>query len=40
MAAYPVDLRERIVEAAERQSGSKRKSAELFGVRESFLYKL
>ena len=40
MAAYPVDLRERIVEAAERQSGSKRKSAALFGVREAFLYKL
>lgn len=40
MAAYPVDSRERIVEAAERQSGSKRKSAALFGVREACLYKL
>ncbi len=40
MAAYSLDLRERIVEAVERQIGSKRKIAELFGVHESFLYKL
>ncbi len=40
MAAYSVDLRERIVGAVERQIGSKRKIAEVFGVHESFLYKL
>jgi transposase len=40
MAAYSLDLRERIVEAVERQVGSKRKIAGLFGVHESFLYKL
>jgi len=40
MAAYSLDLRERIVGAVERQIGSKRKIAELFGVHESFLYKL
>lgn len=40
MAAYSVDLRERIVEAVEREVGSKREIARLFGVHESFLYKL
>jgi len=40
MAAYSLDLRERIVEAVERQVGSKRKIAALFGVHESFIYKL
>jgi transposase len=40
MAAYSLDLRERIVDAVERQLGSKRKIAELFSVHESFLYKL
>lgn len=40
MAAYSLDLRERIVDAVERQIGSKRKIAELFGVHESFIYKL
>ncbi len=40
MAAYSLDLRERRVGAVERQIGSKRKIAELFGVHESFLYKL
>jgi transposase len=40
MAAYSLDLRERIVEAVERQGGSKREIARLFGVHESFLYKL
>ena len=40
MAAYSLDLRERIVEAVERQVGSKREIARLFGVHESFLYKL
>ena len=40
MGAYSVDLRERIVGAVERQIGSKRKIAEVFGVHESFIYKL
>jgi transposase len=40
MAAYSLDLRERIVEAVERQVGSKREIARWFGVHESFLYKL
>jgi len=40
MAAYSLDLRERIVEAVERRMSSKRKIAEWFGVHESFLYKL
>lgn len=40
MAAYSLDLRERIVGAVERQIGSKRKIAEWFGVHESFIYKL
>ena len=40
MRYYSVDLRGRIVEAVERQIGSKRKIAEVFGVHESFIYKL
>jgi transposase len=40
MAAYSLDLRARIVEAVERQIGSKRQIAALFGVHESFIYKL
>ena len=40
MAAYSLDLRERIVEAVERQIGSKRQIAKLFGVHESFIDKL
>lgn len=40
MAAYSLDLRERIVEAVERQRGTKRQIAAWFGVHESFLYKL
>ena len=40
MAAYSVDLRERIVEAVEQDVSSKREIARLFGVHESFLYKL
>lgn len=40
MAAYSLDLRKRLVEAVERQVGSKREIARLFGVHESFRYKL
>jgi transposase len=40
MAAYSLDLRERIVDAVERNDKSKREIAKLFGVHESFIYKL
>jgi transposase len=40
MAPYSLDLRERLVDAVERQIGSKRQIAALFGVHESFLYNL
>ena len=40
MAAYSLDLRERIVDAVERKIASKREIAALFGVHESFIYKL
>ena len=40
MAAYSLDLRERIIDAVQRGIGSKRQIAELFGVHESFIYKL
>lgn len=40
MATYSLDLRERIVDAVERTSSSNREIAALFGVHESFLYKL
>jgi transposase len=40
MAAYSLDLRERIVDAVERKDKSKREVAKLFGVHESFIYKL
>jgi transposase len=38
--AYSLDLRQRIVDAIERGVGTKRKIAKLFGVHESFIYKL
>ena len=40
MAAYSLDLRERIVDAVERRLGSNRQIAAWFGVHESFIYKL
>ncbi len=40
MAAYSLDLRQRIVDAVEQEVASKREIAELFGVHESFIYKL
>jgi len=40
MATYSLDLRERIVEAVGRQIESKRQIAAMFGVHESFIYKL
>lgn len=38
--AYSLDLRTRIVNAVERNDQSKRQIAKLFGVHESFIYKL
>ena len=38
--AYSLDLRKRIVNAVERNDQSKREIARLFGVHESFIYKL
>jgi transposase len=40
MAAYSIDLRKRIVDAVEQGDKSKREIAKLFGVNESFVYKL
>jgi transposase-like protein len=40
MAAYSLDLRERIVDAVERGLGTRSKVASMFGVHESFVYKL
>ena len=40
MAAYSLDLRERIVDAVERAVGSKREIARLFGVHETYVHKL
>lgn len=40
MASYSLDLRKRIVDAVERGVGTKRRIAKLFGVHESFIYKL
>jgi transposase len=40
MLAYSLDLRERPVGVVERRSGSKQQITALFGVHESFIYKL
>src|SRR6266852_5164888 len=40
MVSYSLDLRKRIVDAVERGVGTKRALATLFGVHESFIYKL
>jgi transposase len=40
MAAYSFDLRKRIIDAVEKGDKSKREVAEIFGVHESFIYKL
>lgn len=40
MEAYSVDLRQRIVDAVDRQLGTYREIADTFGVHESFIYKL
>lgn len=40
MAAYSLDLRKRIVDAAERGVATRSEIASLFGVHESFIYKM
>jgi transposase len=40
MAAYSLDIRERIVDAVERGLGTRSEVASMFGVHESFVYKL
>jgi|SRR5262249_13754264 len=40
MAAYSLDLRERIVNAVERGIATKREIARMFGVHETFVHKL
>lgn len=40
MAAYSLDLRQRIVDALERGDQTRREVAEMFNVHESFVYKL
>jgi transposase len=40
MVSYTLDLRQRIIDAVERSIHSKREIAEIFGIHESFIYKL
>ena len=40
MAAYSLDLRQRIIEAVEKGDKTKREIAEIFSIHESFIYKL
>ena len=40
MASYTLDLRQRIIDAVERSIYGKRQIAEIFGIHESFIYKL
>ena len=40
MKAYPLELRQRIVEAVDQQFGTMEEIAELFGVTERYVYKL
>jgi len=40
MAAYSLDLRQRIIDAVEKGDKPKREIAEIFGIHESFIYKL
>ena len=40
MAAYPLDLRERIVDAVERGLGTRSEVASMFSDHEPFVYKL
>jgi transposase len=40
MRAYPVELRERVVEAVDQQYGTVAEIAQIFGVTERYVYKL
>ena len=40
MITYTLDLRQRIIDAVEQNIYSKREIAEIFGIHESFIYKL
>jgi transposase len=40
MKAYPVELRERVVEAVDHQDGTVLEIAQIFGVTERYVYKL
>jgi transposase len=40
MIAYTLDFRQRIIDAVEQSIYSKREIAEIFGIHESFIYKL
>jgi transposase len=40
MKAYPVELRERVVDAVDHQHGTVSEIAEIFGVTERYVYKL
>jgi transposase len=40
MIVYTLDLRQRIIDAVEQNIYSKREIAEIFGIHESFIYKL
>jgi transposase len=40
MAAYSLDLRQRIIDAVEKGDKPKREVAGIFGIHESFIYKL
>ena len=40
MKAYPVELRERVVDAVDHQHGTVSEIAELFGITERYVYKL
>jgi transposase len=40
MKAYPVELRERVVEAVDQQHGTVSEIAQIFGVTERYVYKL
>lgn len=40
MKTYPVELRQKIVDAIDQQLGTHKEIAEMFGIAESYLYKL
>ena len=40
MKTYPIELRQKIVDAADQQLGIYEEIAEMFGVTEQYIYKL